>query len=75
MGVEDAYMEGSILKINITYYEDLTGKSMTIKYSSKQATSSERRLLFDSVFDFDITLRDYVLPIEPTNNLEPVVFD
>ena len=48
---------------------------MTIKYNSafakQNGVQKTRRVLFDSVFDFDITLRDYELPITPSNNIKP----
>ncbi len=51
---------------------------MTIKYSTsvakKKAASEASRTLFESVFDFDITLRDYELPIAPANNIKPTYF-
>lgn len=71
-------MEGKWLNINTTYFEDLTGKTLTIKYSTglaKNKTIRETgRTLFESVFDFDITLRDYELPIVPSNNIKPAYF-
>ena len=48
---------------------------MTIKYNSafakQNGVQKTGRVLFDSVFDFDITLRDYELPITPSNNIKP----
>lgn len=74
MEVIDSWMEGEWLHINTTYFEDLSGKTLTIKYSSalsrNKTTTVTTRRLFDSVFDFDITLRDYELPIVPANNIK-----
>jgi hypothetical protein len=57
----------------MSYYEDLSGKTLTIKYSSQNSNASSR-LLFSSAFQLDFTLRDYTLPIRPANNLSPVYF-
>lgn len=75
----DSWMEGEWLNINTTYFEDLTGKTLTIKYSSgmgrnRTSRNSTRRLL-ESIFDFDITLRDYELPIAPVNNIKPTYLE
>jgi hypothetical protein len=40
MGVIDAWMEGKILNINSTYFEDLSGKKITIKYTTKKLPQS-----------------------------------
>ena len=78
MEVFDSWMEGEWLSINTTYFEDLTGKTLTIKYSTSVAKNKNvqktGRNLFESVFDFDITLRDYELPIAPSNNIKPTYF-
>lgn len=78
MEVLDSWMEGEWLNINTTYFEDLTGKTLTIKYSTALAKNktvrATGRTLFESVFDFDITLRDYELPIAPSNNIKPTYF-
>jgi hypothetical protein len=72
-------MEGEWLNINTTYFEDLSGKTLTIKYSTSLAKNknarSIARSLFESVFDFDITLRDYELPIVPANNIKPTYLE
>jgi hypothetical protein len=68
-------MENGKLKINLDYFEDLTGKTLTIKYSSKAAQNRSNRRLFTTGFDFDLTLRDYDLPIDPANNLEAIYFE
>lgn len=78
ISVVDAWMETKWLCINTTYYEDLVGKTLTVKYSSELAKNnsniSGQRRLFSSVFDFDLTLRDYDLLISPTNNIKPSYF-
>ncbi len=75
MTVNDAWMQSKWLYINTSYYEDLAGKTLTIKYSSSLANKDSKkttsRKLFTSVFDFDLTLRDYDLPISPANNIKP----
>lgn len=89
MKVVEAWMEEKWLTINADYFEDLTGKNLTIKYSSSLAPKAtgtinrtwvseeigNSRRLFDSVFAFDLTLRDYELPITPINNLKPSYFE
>ena len=79
MEVLDSWMEGEWLNINTTYFEDLSGKTLTIKYSTSLAKNktprSSARSLFESVFDFDITLRDYELPIVPANNIKPTYLE
>jgi cysteine-rich repeat protein len=79
MEVLDSWMEGEWLNINTTYFEDLSGKTLTIKYSTSLAKNktvrSTARSLFESVFDFDITLRDYELPIVPANNIKPTYLE
>jgi len=78
MTVIDGWMEGEWLNVNTSYFEDLTGKTLTIKYQSNgsrlltDSSENKGRRLFDSVFDFELTLRDYELPIYPTNNIKPI---
>lgn len=80
MTVNNAWMESKWLAINTTYFEDLSGKTLTIKYSSalangKKNSNDTLRRLFSTVFDFDLTLRDYDLPIAPANNLKPTYLE
>lgn len=80
MTVIDGWMEGKWLNINSSYFEDLTGKTLTIKYqtNSSEVLSTEQtsgRKLFESVFHFELTLRDYQLPIDPANNIKPTYLE
>lgn len=75
MTVVDGWMEGQWLNVNSSYFEDLTGKTLTIKYQSnsqlQNASLNTDRKLFETTFNFELTLRDYQLPIDPVNNIKP----